>query len=279
MNYEAHREKALQEYNKAINVVIKYIKSRPNQKNINKSNEYREQIRIFITINTDKIPDHIIKHIDTILTYEKLFARPIVGLEQLVFHKNISLTIGDITDLQVDCIMNAANADGLGCFLPGHRCLDNIIHNKAGPMMRQECHDILGESKIPHGQLIVTKGYNLWCNSVIHVNGPIYNIHNRSNSISTLSQSYTNCLNKFRELNLKTIALCCLSTGIYGFPKDDACQIALFTVKQWIKTNVDYNCKIIFCVYELEDLKIYTKYLKEIYGIFAVIPYFTPPRN
>jgi O-acetyl-ADP-ribose deacetylase (regulator of RNase III) len=169
---------------------------------------------------------------------------------------NVSLWQGDITTLSCDVIVNAANKDGIGCFTVGHKCIDNIIHSKAGPRMRAECKVTLGDKKIETGELISTLGYNLPTRYVFHTVGPI-----GSGNIE-LIKCYLNCLKRARDMNLHSIAFCCISTGEYGFPQSKACFLALNSVKRWMKDN-NYNIHVVFCVFKDDDYAIYSENIKK----------------
>ena len=132
---------------------------------------------------------------------------------------SISLWQGDITRLNVDAIVNAANSRGLGCWHPLHACIDNAIHSAAGLQLRQECNDILRGGTIDTGDAIITQGYNLPAKYVIHTVGPII-----ATGIPTLEQErqlaecYRSCLRLAVEHECRSIAFCCISTGEFRFP-------------------------------------------------------------
>lgn len=173
----------------------------------------------------------------------------------------ITLHKGDITKLVVDCIVNAANSCGLGCFSYGHKCIDNIIHNKAGPQLRQECKEFLNDKQIDTGNAIITKGYNLPSKYVIHVVGPTYSETERKLCQNQLKQSYISCLNICKINKIKHIAFCCVSTGVFGFPNNAACDIAVYTTKKWLSEN-DNCVKVIFCTFLEIDYQLYKKRLE-----------------
>lgn len=234
--------------------------------------DVRKTLNDYLTQNTKELPDEIHEQIDIILQYE-LIKRNIIDGRNLFKNDNfnddfndlsqsIKLFYGDITTLKVDCIVNAANENGLGCFKVGHRCIDNVIHSRAGPRMRENCMNILNNNKIKVGDLIVTKGYNLPCRYVFHCVGPIYDHEDDRKSSSFLIKAYMNCLNKAKNMRIDTIAFCCISTGEFGYPKDKACLITLNTTKYWLKNN-KYRLNIIFSVYTDIDNELYQENIRK----------------
>lgn len=183
------------------------------------------------------------------------------NINNLNYENQIALFKGDITTLNVDVIVNAANSQMLGCFHPLHNCIDNIIHSKAGVQLRLECNDIMKGNTAKNGEVIVTKGYNLPCTYVFHTVGPIVNDKVTKDNIKDLEKCYLNCLKKADELNLNTIAFCCISTGVFGYPKEDAAKLAVRLVQKYLKETKS-NLKVIFDVFTEEDYEIYSNILK-----------------
>lgn len=217
--------------------------------------ELRQFIGDFLTVYDKKVPDSVNEKMDIILQYE-LSGNKITNASNLNKTNNISLWKGDITTLYVDCIVNAANSKGTGCYIPGHKCIDNIIHSKAGPRMRQDCKTILSrynQKEITTGNLITTLGYNLPSRYVFHVVGPIYDEHSEEDNKLLLIKCYINCLNRVRDIKKRAIAFCCISTGEYKYPKKEACIIAVNSVRRWMIENSDYPIHVIFCVYQKDD--------------------------
>lgn len=180
----------------------------------------------------------------------------------------ISLWKGDITLLKIDCIVNAANSQGLGCFIPCHKCIDNIIHSTAGVQLRIACNEKMKNIGIlKTGEVFLTKGYNLPARFVIHTVGPI--IHNvvTKKKKAELEKCYINSLKIAKDAGIKNIAFCCISTGEFRFPKDLASEIAVKAVKKFLKQNEDFFETIIFDVFSDEDYDIYLEKLGDVYGI------------
>ena len=179
----------------------------------------------------------------------------------------ICLWQGDITTLKIDAIVNAANSQGLGCFIPCHKCIDNAIHSASGVELRLECNKIMQEiGMLQTGKAFITKGYNLPSKYVIHTVGPIIYENVTEKEILELKNCYINSLELAKENNIKTIAFPCISTGEFRFPKELASKIAIETIKEYLDTNEEYFEKIIFNVFLDVDYKIYLKNLGEIYG-------------
>jgi len=214
----------------------------------------REKIKYFMTKHFVTLPENINEYMNRILQYE-IYRFPVTDMEKI--NPKISVIKHDITQIKAAAIVNAANADGLGCFDYNHKCIDNIIHNKAGPELRLECQAILLGSKINTSDTIITSGYNLPCKYIIHTVGPIYNKQHHDKCCQELSKCYQNCLMLTTQYHLKTIVFPCISTGIYGFPKNLAAPIAINAVKYFLnKTNPE--TKIIFCTYEEDDFELYS---------------------
>ena len=177
----------------------------------------------------------------------------------------ISLWQGDITRLNVGAIVNAANSQMLGCFVPCHRCIDNAIHSAAGMQLREECSHIMERRRIkygrnyeePTGTATLTLSYNLPCNYVIHTVGPI--VYGRLNErlCRDLQSCYENVLKCCLEHNIKSVAFCCISTGEFHFPNDKAAEIAVKTVTDFLDKHSDCMERIIFNVFKDSDLELY----------------------
>ena len=179
----------------------------------------------------------------------------------------ICLWQGDITTLKIDAIVNAVNSQGLGCFIPCHKCIDNAIHSVSGVQLRLECNKIMQKIEILQtGKAFITNGYNLPSKYVIHTVGPIIYENVTEKEISKLKNCYINSLELAKVNNIKAITFPCISTGEFRFPKELASKIAIETVKEYLDTNEKYFERIIFNVFSEEDYKIYLNNLGEIYG-------------
>lgn len=162
---------------------------------------------------------------------------------------------GDITRLQVDAIVNAANSQGLGCWHPLHGCIDNAIHSAAGLQLRQECSKVLGGTEIATGGAIITPAYNLPSRYVIHTVGPIVGPEGpTAGQQQQLAGCYRSCLALAQEFECRTIAFCCISTGEYNFPNRLAAEIA-------VKACRNSRIRVVFCVFKDIDYQIYSELL------------------
>ena len=173
---------------------------------------------------------------------------------------------GDITRLRVDAIVNAANAQMLGCFHPLHKCIDNAIHSAAGVQLREECHQLMQQQGHlePTGTAKITKAYNLPCKHVIHTVGPII-----PNGIPTafqqdqLASCYRSIMQLSDENHLESIAFCCISTGEFRFPNQLAAEIAVKTVSDFFVEHPESSIKqVVFNVFKDMDKRIYEGILK-----------------
>ncbi len=186
------------------------------------------------------------------------------------FADKISIWQGDITRLAVDAIVNAANSQMLGCFVPMHTCIDNCIHTYAGVQMRYECNRQMNEMRErlgrdyeqPTAVPMLTDGYHLPARKVIHIVGPIVQYMLTPELEKDLADCYRNTLDMCLENGLKSVAFCCISTGVFHFPNDRAAQIATETVKQWLSGHEDGIERVIFNVFKDEDKELYENILR-----------------
>lgn len=185
-------------------------------------------------------------------------SRGIKDIKDIPFDRNImSIYKGDITLLNVDAIVNAGNNRMLGCFTPMHNCIDNVIHTYSGVELRIECNNILKGNTVDNGNCIITKGYNLPAKHVIHTVGPcIYGMVSNQDK-EELKNCYLNSMELAKKNNIRTIAFPTISTGVFNFPKELACKIAISTVNDYLKENSKYFDRVIFCVYDNMQLEIY----------------------
>lgn len=170
--------------------------------------------------------------------------------------KNIYLWKGDITTLKCGAIVNAANSGMTGCYQPCHNCIDNCIHTFAGVRLRLKCAEImrLQGHEEPTGTAKITPAYNLPCDYVIHTVGPIVQGRLTEKHCELLKSCYQSCLELAVLNGIKSIAFCCISTGVFGFPQDKAAEIAVQTVREFLKTH---EIEVIFNVFTEKDYEIY----------------------
>ena len=166
---------------------------------------------------------------------------------------------GDITRLKVDAIVNAANSQMLGCFVPLHRCIDNAIHSAAGLKLRLACEEMMHGTEEPTGSARITSGFNLPAKYVIHTVGPIVTTPRPlRQQEAQLASCYTSCLDLAHKYGLASIAFCCISTGEFRFPNDLACEIAVSTVRSWMAGHPDSSVKTaIFNTFKDIDHELY----------------------
>lgn len=181
-------------------------------------------------------------------------------------HPRIALWRGDITRLQVDAIVNAANSALLWCRAPGHTCIDNAIHSAAGLELRQTCADVMegrayrdGSAGFPTGEAILTPGFHLPARFVIHTVGPIVSGELTQTHHEALARSYRRCLEEAAAHGLDTVAFCCISTGIFGFPQEEAARIAVATVSDFLESGTPGagDLRVIFDVFGDRDEALY----------------------
>lgn len=189
--------------------------------------------------------------------------------EDIVSAKNfpdrLSIWQGDITHLELDAIVNAANNQMTGCYAPNHYCIDNAIHTFAGIELRNACNELMVKQGYPEptGHAKITKAYNLPSKYVIHTVGPIVEgDHPTKKQEELLSDCYRNSLTLAANYNLTSIAFPCISTGVFHFPNLRAAEIAVQTVKEFMREDTSIN-KVIFNVFKDEDKIIYEKLLRE----------------
>ncbi len=159
----------------------------------------------------------------------------------------IQVVQGDITKLDCDCIVNAANRS-----LLGGGGVDGAIHRAAGPELLAECRTLHG---CRTGEAKITKGYRLRAKYIIHTVGPIYS--GTAEDAAQLADCYRNSLNLAKEHDVHSIAFPAISTGVYGYPLEDATEIAVKTVVQWLEAHADYAMQVIFCCFDARTERVY----------------------
>lgn len=199
---------------------------------------------------------------------ERIRENGIVTPEEIPVKEGVlSLWQGDITRLAVDAIVNAANSQMLGCFVPMHTCIDNCIHTFAGVQLRAECNRQMQRLRTKYGAdyeqptavPMLTDGYNLPAKKVIHIVGPIVSEGLTPALERDLADCYTNTLDLCAENGLRSVAFCCISTGVFHFPPERAAQIAVQTVRQWLAEHDGVMDRVIFNVFSDRDRSIYER--------------------
>ena len=188
---------------------------------------------------------------------------------EVISTDSASLDITDATavfnmvqNFQPDAIVNAANSQLLGCFVPHHFCIDNEIHTMAGVELREKCFAIMQAQGVeePAGRAKITPGYNLPAKYVLHTVGPIVNGPLTKSHRHLLASCYRACLSLAAEYECRTVAFCCISTGVFMFPNQPAAEIAVETVRQYYE-KTGSQMKVIFNVFKDEDFLIYHRLL------------------
>ena len=167
---------------------------------------------------------------------------------------------GDITMLRCDAIVNAANSAMLGCFYPCHGCIDNAIHTFAGVQLRLYLDEQMKEQghDEPVGQAKLTPAFNLPCRYVLHTVGPYVGSRLTEAHWAQLASCYRSCLETAEQHGLENVAFCCISTGEFHFPREEAAQIAIQTVQTYQKHSA---IKVIFNVFQESDERLYQRLL------------------
>ena len=182
----------------------------------------------------------------------------------LPYRDRVAIWRGDITLLKTDAIVNAANSQMLGCFVPGHRCIDNAIHTYAGMQLRLACANLMDEQghEEPTARVKVTPAFNLPSRCIFHTVGPIVPSHKPDpREELLLRRCYTSCLEEVTRQGLGTLAFCCISTGVFGYPQEAAARVAIDAVRHHLD-HTDPNLKVIFNVFLAPDEAIYRDLLQ-----------------
>jgi O-acetyl-ADP-ribose deacetylase (regulator of RNase III) len=217
-----------------------------------------------------ELPDSVLEVQDEYLT-ERAEEKGVVRLSDItVIRDGLSIWQGDITRLEVDSIVNAANSQMLGCFVPMHTCIDNCIHTFAGVQLRAECNRQMNQLRTRYGRdyeqptavPMLTDAYNLPAKKVIHIVGPIAQGRLTTALEKDLADCYRNTLDMCLENGLKSVAFCCISTGVFHFPNRKAAEIAVSTVKDWISIHPKAMERVIFNVFKDKDREYYEEFLQ-----------------
>lgn len=262
---------------KAVDELLDVLLQEKEDRNIKAPESYKDRrnlLRGLLTIrDPEPLSTEFIQKMDSLLQME-LKEKHIVEIEQLDTltdlapnnlldqSDKLALWQGDITQLQADAIVNAANKYLLGCFQPLHFCIDNAIHSAAGPQLRKDCKAIMAiQDEIEKtGNAKITRGYNLPADFVLHTVGPIVKKGTElmGKQKEELASCYISCLQLANRIpEIKSLAFCAISTGVFGFPKHEAARVAIRTVNIWLNTHPHSFEKVIFNVYSEEDYYVY----------------------
>lgn len=228
-----------------------------------KSDEQCRLLRGLMNVRPAGLPNAEILRVQDEYLRERNAERGIVHLDSLMqISPHIFLWQGDITALACDAIVNAANSQMTGCWAPNHLCIDNCIHTFAGVQLRYECDRLMEAQGRPEptGSAKITKSYNLPCTYVIHTVGPIADGCPTAAHRDQLAGCYRSCYSLAKKQGLQSIAFCCISTGVFGFPQKQAAEIAIATVSDLVEAD---SCPldVVFNVFLDEDARIYSKLL------------------
>lgn len=176
--------------------------------------------------------------------------------------EGIYLWQGDITTLRCDAIVNAANSGMTGCYQPCHNCIDNCIHTYAGIQLRNACAEIMEKQgyEEPTGRAKITPAFNLPCKYVLHTVGPIVQGHLTKRHEELLASCYRSCLELADENDVKSVAFCCISMGVFMFPNERAAEIAVQIVRDY-RREKNSGIEVIFNVWKDVDYEIYRELL------------------
>ncbi len=224
--------------------------------------EQKQLLRTLLNVREPKTADSEFLRVQDEYLAERLSEKGVEDYKTLTpAEEGIYLWQGDITTLKCDAIVNAANSQMLGCFVPNHSCIDNAIHTFAGVQLRQECFEIMQSQGFeePTGRAKITSAYNLPSRYVIHTVGPIVRSELTQSNCDLLRSCYNSCLESAVQNSIKSIAFCCISTGVFGFPNDKAAEIAVDTVRKFRQNHGEIE--VIFNVFKDEDFHIYRRLL------------------
>lgn len=247
--------------------LIKYLLAEnPRYSNVEIPENMDEQFKLYRSLVNVRMPEPIGKeylNVEDEYLQEEINKKGITHINELTpSFDDIYLWQGDITTIDADAIVNAANNQLLGCFCPCHACIDNCIHTFSGVRLRLKCNEIMQKQgcKEPTGMAKITPAYNLPSKYVMHTVGPIISGFLTKKDKDLLASCYTECLKIADEYNLESIAFCCISTGEFHFPNDKAAEIAINTVKDY-KEKTNSKIKVIFNVFKDKDYEIYRELL------------------
>ena len=231
----------------------------------------RRILRSLMNVRMPRKMDEAVLAVQDEYLQERIRENGIVELADIpIIRDRMSIWQGDITRLAVDAIVNAANSQMLGCFVPMHTCIDNCIHTFAGVQLRAECNRQMNALRIRYGRdyeqptavPMLTDAYNLPAKKVVHIVGPIVEYGLTKELEEQLAACYRNTLDMCLENGLRTVAFCCISTGVFRFPNKRAAQIAVQTVSEWLPLHAWQMDRVIFNVFKDEDKEYYEQLLQ-----------------
>ncbi len=243
-------------------LIRELLRERPEYADIEIPAEEEDQKRLLRSLFNVRMPrpvdEGFLKVQDAYLQTETAL-KGITDLRDLTpVQDGIYLWKGDITALRCDAIVNAANSQMLGCFAPCHGCIDNAIHTYAGVQLRLACAEVMKRQghEEETGGAKITPAFNLPCRYVLHTVGPIVRGRLTKREENELASCYRSCLALAGQNGIKSITLCCISTGEFRFPNRRAAEIAVQTVKEY-KARENSTIEVIFDVFKEIDYNVY----------------------
>lgn len=251
---------------KRIFLIEKMLREQPQYSDIEIPVNEQEQKNLLRSLFNVRMPwrvDEAFAEVQNAYLQEEIRRKGITefsGLEPV--QDGLYLWQGDITTLRCDAIVNAANAQMLGCFCPCHGCIDNAIHTFSGVQLRAACGELMEKQghEEETGKAKITLAYNLPCNYILHTVGPIVHGRLTQKDQELLASCYRSCLELAEKNEVKSIAFCCISTGEFHFPNERAAEIAVETVKRY-RQQTHSKMEVIFNVFKDADYKIYRNLL------------------
>ena len=229
----------------------------------NNASDQRQLLRGLMNVRRPQSTDRDFLQVQDEYLQGETAAKGITDVNNLTpIQPGLYLWQGDITTLRCDAIVNAANSGMTGCYVPNHRCIDNAIHTFAGVELRLACAELMEAQGYPEptGQAKITPAFNLPCRYVLHTVGPIISGRVTKRDCELLASCYRSCLMVAAENHLESVAFCCISTGEFHFPNEQAAEIAVKTVKKFMAKETSIK-KVIFNVFKDKDRKIYEQLL------------------
>ena len=252
---------------KRLFLIQSLLKERPEHRDLSIPTEPESQRQLLRGLMNIRAPRHtdgaFLKTQDEYLQSETA-AKGITDIADLTpIQPGLYLWQGDITTLKCDAIVNAANSGMTGCYIPNHRCIDNAIHTYAGVELRLACEELMEQQGYPEptGQAKITPAFNLPCRYVLHTVGPIIDGRVTKEDEELLASCYRACLELAAKKRQESVAFCCISTGEFHFPNELAAEIAVQTVRKFLKKQTSVK-KVIFNVFKDLDKAIYEKLLR-----------------
>lgn len=249
----------MNESEKLVNDLIKFYLEETSKRVIDIPENYiskREFLRGLLNVREPKIvPIDIIEKENELLNLD-LKNKKIIDIN--TFDKRFSLYQGDITCIKCEAIINPSDNKMLGCTKPNHNCVSNKIHTYAGVSLRLKCREITKGQNIETSKVILTDGYNLPCDYIIHTVKPIIEDELTEEIKENIKNFYINSLELCKKNNIKTVCLPNLSVN--NVLKEDVAKITINTIKEYLKKNKEIK-KVLFNVYTLDDYNIYEKYI------------------